>query len=559
MQLLIYRFWPVLFLMLITSKGMTQHKDSILLVSKGQMVSHDSIFLVTSGLYKTADSLYIKKGSLNIVDGNVYLSISDSTPKRRLYKVAHERDSSFRKKEMMNIPSKAEHIRRDSVHQKTAPLHRDLRLYKSHQDSLFRKQQNLHLKTKSLQFRQDSLRRFQKSNQSKMQLKKLDSLKSVNWRKDSTRIKVHLEKLKSNLQLMKQDSARQNSNMQKKIISREVNCKMNGTVVIENMARKIIIENTDKEKVRIETTILVAPGFEDKDLDWGKALNISLEQKSNEVVLKRMDLAPGTITANGVSIHHSNAGTVQQGTFKDPPLYKVNHKSALTIYVPAGVKLVIESRYNDVTIKNDVIAVELSLMNSNLKMQDANRAVIKSRYGSVKAGTIKDADINLLNCNFTAVDLEKLMISSKYSKVNFQSSGTADIKSVSDEYVISNANYLTVTKSFGKLDITQLENSIVLTGSSADMSIKAIDASAKLIRVDNKYADIKLPVQQLPNYSLQFEGNNSNVFTTFERANKLTGDSTQKRSPAFSNSAGDLKKDFTSLVVSCASCSVDFR
>ena len=549
MKILINRLWPALLLLVTTGTVMAQKKDSLLLISNGMLVQPDSLLLISKGIHVNADSIYIGKGTLKVAEGKIYHFSSDTMPEHKTRVLS---DSIYKKKNTYYTKTKVFHVQKDSLFYKRDSITR--KLVRTRKDSVLRKQDVLMRKTKSLQLKQDSLKKLQKTYQAKTftktTLHRLDSLRSLNWKKDSARIKVRLETLKSNLKRLKQDTAQQKNNMQKKIISMELDCEKNSRVSIGNMGRKIVLKNTEEAKVKIETTIWVAEGFDDKALNPAKVLNIFLEKKKDEVQLGRT----GTSTDSVGNIVSSRSALL-----KDPVPYIVNNKSMLTIYVPAGARLSIESRYNDVTIMDNVIAVNLDLIHTNLLMQDAHNAIIKSKYGTVKAGAIREADIDLVNCNFVSGNLEKLQINSKYSTIRFDSSEAAEIKSVSDQYKIANANYITANKLFGKLDIAKLKNSIVLTGSSADIDIGDIEPSVKLIQVDNKYAEIKLPVEKLPNYHLQFDGINSNISPPFENSTESVPDSSVKTSPAFNKTVGDMKKDFTSLVVNCASCMVDFR
>lgn len=545
MKILINRLWPALLLFVTTATVMAQKKDSLLLISHGMLVQPDSIQLISKGIHVNADSIHIGRGTLKVADGKIYHFSSDTMPERKTRVLS---DSIYKKKNTFYTKTKVFHVQKDSLFYKKDSTAR--KLVRTLKDSVLRKQDVRVRKTRSLQLKQDSLRKLQKTYQTKTTLHRLDSLRSLNWKKDSARIKVRLETLKYNLKRLKQDTAQQKNNMQKKIISMELDCEKNSMVSIGNMGRKIVLKNTGESKVKIETTIWFAEGFDDKALNPAKVLNIFLEKKKDEVQLGRTGTSTDSVR---------NFVSSRSALLKDPGPYIVNNKSVLTIYVPAEARLSIESRYNDVTIMDNVIAVKLDLIHTNLLMQDAHNAIIKSKYGTVKAGAIREADIDLVNCNFVSGNLEKLQINSKYSTIRFESSEAAEIKSVSDQYKIANANYITANKLFGKLDIAKLKNSIVLTGSSADIDIGAIEPSVKLIQVDNKYAEIKLPVEKLPNYHLQFDGINSNISPPFENSKETVPDSSIKASPAFNKTVGDMKKDFTSLVVNCASCMVDFR
>lgn len=497
--------------------------------------SRDTIYLTGQTAAGKADSISVIISQNLVAQGKVVINKNDTIP----FKV-----TQYSKPDLyLKSDSVYKKIKKDSLFKKSDSLYKKTKLHKIKTDSVYKAQAKL----------------FKKSAFDFQRSRRLDSLKGLNWKTDSIRIKGNLQRLKSDLQRIKEDSARRNKNLQKKVISMEVSCPKNGTVSLVNMGRKLIIKTINAEKVKLETTIFAQADFKPKDIDWQQTMNILVEKNKNKIEIRRTNTKP---VKAGHTINDANK-TDGKNNVTEPEKYRVDNKSPLTVYVPPGVKLEIESRYNELTIMNNLVSVELDLTNTNLQMLDADKAVIKSRYGSVKAGAIKEADIDLLNCKFFSGNLDKLKINSKYSTVTFQNSRTIDIKSLSDQYHIAKADNITASKSFGKLNIDQLGNSIQLTGSSADLEIRTIDATAKLVQVNNKYADVKLPVVKLLNYTVKFDGINSNVFTPFEKIRTVASDS-PKNSPtvfntAFAKTVGDVKNDFTAFVVNCASCSVDFR
>lgn len=563
MQQILFRLLPVPVLFLLAFKGMAQHKDTVYLIRNGVGVKPDSIHSIETPVHVSGQ--------------NVYLLKSDSVPlyKKNRHYIAS--DSFYRKNDSFYRRTKAFHVKKDSLFRKNDSLYRKAKYLQAKQyaqfkknDSVFRKNHFIFKKNDSLFRRTDSLFRrndsmFRRTKTwSPAQFRQMDSLKRLTWKIDSVRIKGHLQKLKSDLQRMKTDSVRQLKNGQKKMISMELSCHKNGTVSIVNLGRKLVIKTTSDEKVKLETFVFAQPGFDAKDVDWPKTMNILVEKNKNDIEIKRPNtgskiVASGGGSAKSLASTHTGSGIVINGNTTQPKTYRTDSKSPVVIYVPAGVKLEVESRNNELVIMNKMISVDLDLSNTTLQMQDADKAVIKSKYGTVKAGTIKDADIELINSKFSSGDLDKLEINSKYSTVMFQNSGTIDIKSVSDQYNIASANYVTANKSFGKMNIAQLGSSIKFTGSSADLEIRAIDATAKLVQVENKYADVKLPVEKLLNYTVKFDGTHSNVFTPFEKIRTVAADSTNITHASFTKTVGNVQNDFTAFVVNCISCSVDFR
>jgi|GEM_PF-2327892 len=385
------------------------------------------------------------------------------------------------------------------------------------------------------------------------QLYKTEYDSAYKLKRDTLRLRKELNRLKGNLERIKSDSMERVRNMNKKEISMEVNFIKNGTVTIKNLSRKLVIKTFNEKKVRLVTTIYAEPGYEKKDIDWEKELNIGIEQTKGEVTIRPAE--PKTISATSTS---SGTSMTMSYSYATTPGLAKNKKSEVIIYIPVTAKLVVENKYNDVAILNNLSSLDAELQNVNLKMEDADKVVIKSRYGSVSAGNIKDANLNLLNCKFKSGDINKLVIDSRYSTVTFQNSGVIDMTSVSDQYTMAQAGTLTVNKNFGKLNIAELRNSIEFTGASADMNIGEINASAKSIKINNKYADVKLPVKQLNNYTVQFDGNYSKVFTPFETETE-TNNGRRATNTNFTKTVGNVKKDFTAFAVNCISCSVDFR
>lgn len=483
----------------------------------------DSAFRKADSLRRKNDSLYKRTVSFKKISDSLYRK-KDSLYKKSLYfkkfndTLFRKHDSLFRKNDSLYKKAFAFKKMSDAAFRKNDSLYK--RSFKKFNDSLFRKNQE----------------RFKFSNKSF----RLDSLKQLNWKSDTNRLKLKLKVLESNLIRLKTDSLKLMQNKQKKLITKEVDCNKDGQLSIDNVGRKLTIKTTTGNKIKLEVVMFSEEGTSEKEVAWEKDLNIAVAGDRNNVLIRK-------------------AANDNSTTAAAPTPIPASYKSPLTVYVPAAVKIVIGHRYNELVIMDNLVNVELDLLNTKLLMKDAVKATIKSRYGSVEAGTIKEADLDLLNCSFSSPETEKLRINSKYSNVSVKNTGTVSMKSYSDHYNIDRAKNISGSKSFGQFNILRLDNSITLDGASADLRISKIDAAVKTIKVDNKYADVRLPVERLPNYSLQFNGTYSNIFTTHDTLKTGATDSLKAANPVFTKIAGDLKKEFTELIVQCNSCSVDFR
>lgn len=130
--------------------------------------------------------------------------------------------------------------------------------------------------------------------------------------------------------------------------------------------------------------------------------------------------------------------------------------------------------------------------------------------------------------------------------------------------------------------ITRLSSSFELDGTNADIKIRNIDAGASLVRIDNKYADIRLPLKQVKNFNIRFNGAFSSVYGNFEKTrtpeeskksekkeSAVTGTTTSRFIQGimaqeletvenrFTASGGDGKGLKIEMI--CQNCTVDFK
>jgi hypothetical protein len=83
------------------------------------------------------------------------------------------------------------------------------------------------------------------------------------------------------------------------------------------------------------------------------------------------------------------------------------------------------------------------------------------------------------------------------------------------------------------------------------MRIRNISPSVTLIKMGNQYADLRLPVSTLNNYTVAFEGSGGNVYSPFEKI-KITDES-------FKALVGNPNDKPTIFQLKCNNCTVDFK
>ncbi len=381
--------------------------------------------------------------------------------------------------------------------------------------------------------------------------------------------------------------------LKSKEVSVEIEASKASDIYVENTQRSIQIKTWDQPKVKVTTTVYYeGEGSKISDAEWFEKLNISVKSLGSSIRIKSGTVSSsGSYTLNGnsyawnsgsggVAIFNSNGQNI--GTKSDVKRY-------VTIYMPASNKLDIESKYADVTIANNIGKLNADITNGNLELQDATTFILRSKYANVSTGNIKNAEIEFINGRFNAKDIEDLDIDTKYSTIEIASAQKVNLVSTNDEYEFDELGTLQGRKNYGNLRITKLTKSIDMDGTNADVKVRNILAGVDVIKFNNKYADIRLPLRNLKNYTVNYNGPYSNVYANFEKkpwvakdekntkgekddamtvmidgavknAMKIAakyGDQSEATDSKFTATVGDGKG--TKIDMKCQNCTVDFK
>lgn len=326
-----------------------------------------------------------------------------------------------------------------------------------------------------------------------------------------------------------------------------------------------------------------------------KTAAVDLIDGQGSIIINNQAIGKKSLTFRGTSIN-STAVFDEKGniSYNSSSLRRV-----LTIYVPADAKLDIDSKYGNVSIDFDLRDVSVNIGNASLDMANTTNLTASVTYGNISAGNINTARISVTNGKLFIKKITELDLATKYAKVEADDIGTLKMQSISDDYDLDKVKNLSGKKNYGTLRVDKLTGSFELQGSSADLKIKNIEPSVTNITLDNKYADVQLPVTDLKNYEVTFTGNYSSVFAPFERKdttlattttdnqsnpNQITivttgqGSSTttygsalaplatvkgfnnsRRNGQSFTATVGDTKGTHTIFKLVCNSCNVDFK
>jgi hypothetical protein len=273
-----------------------------------------------------------------------------------------------------------------------------------------------------------------------------------------------------------------------------------------------------------------------------------------------------------------------------------SHKT-LTIYVPAGSKLDIDDKNGNITLTEDYPQATIKISNASLDARKIGNLTLTAKYANVNIGDIDDAEIEFEQGTFTAGNIKNLDMDSKSSTIEYESGNNLTLRSQNDNYTIESLQTLDGRKTYGDLRITKLYKSIDIEGANADIRIRHLMPEAQKVKINDKYADIRLPVRDLKNYTVSFKGNYSTVFAPFEKiaakddsekkddTKKTTdkkkvekdqvttgyflrndrlytfgGDNGAENSPSsFTAKVGDTNGAHTQFDLTCQQCNVDFK
>lgn len=359
-------------------------------------------------------------------------------------------------------------------------------------------------------------------------------------------------------------------------VTDELPCEGTATVFIGNSIRRVTVLTTHENKVRLVTSVAYEGICRYTNEEWLDILELKVTGTPGNVHVKCGNM-PRTYFSDNRTIQssripfppsppdppHRRPDLPQRKSINDLTpngtvvfdasgnwLYKKgNIRRNIFVYLPVGAKLEIESRYAEVILENNISDVDARINNGNLTMKDADRLILNSSYGSVYASHIGNADLSLNHGWFHAKDIASLEINSKVSTVELGIVGKIKLNSNDDQYEVEAAGVISGGKNYGSLRILTLKNSLDLTGVNADIKVHNIEPGVTLVKIDGQYADLRLPVDNLKDYTVHFEGRGSNIYTPFERL-VPTGSS-------FNVTIGNGKKN--SFQLKCSNCTVDMK
>ncbi len=410
-------------------------------------------------------------------------------------------------------------------------------------------------------------------------------------------------------------------------VTTETNVSKGSLVRIVGANRRLNIKSWDQAKIKVSVQVAYDSSIKSNtNEEWLEALGISLKTFSNRVDImanRSGNLRSGSldgVTVLGYSKKKTAQPTAEQRSADMVYADAVNQNSRLAttrsltsgqqvyttagdlfpstaanivsmdILVPAGSKLDIDNQYGDVTIAMNLDEAKLDISNGALDAQDVKNLELTGKYCNANFGNIEKAEIEFSNGTFHARNIDDLDLDSKYSTIEFEKGKYMYLRSQTDNITIDEIDKVDGRKTYGSIRIDMLNGNFDLEGNNVDIKIRNINPQVEMIKINNKYGDVRLPVKSLKNYFVDFTGYYSTVFTPFpktivkeeekkpaeaskekseqevrdmvlageyfQRSSTLAGEMAPKR---FTGAVGDVNGRHTRFQLTCHSCTVDFK
>jgi hypothetical protein len=324
-------------------------------------------------------------------------------------------------------------------------------------------------------------------------------------------------------------------------------------VEINNTSRNIEIKPWDEQKVKLTTQVYL--DGKETQLDnnfWLEKLKVKTKLVGNKYIINIEGLNENNnnnTEKDNVEIYSVEGKVIKTENAKKQPLI---------IYVPKYNKLEVNSKYATVLIASYIFNIKANITNGSFELKEANSLGLISKYANVTIEKTDSANIDFINGELTIEQANSLLLDSKYSNQALGNINYATITSTNDEIAIEEVKQLTTTKNYGILKIGTLKEGLAVEGVNAPLQIGKIENEVKYISIDNKYTDLKLPLQNCKSFNINFKGTYSTIQKNFlSKENIKNSFKTEgEDNDVFKATIG---RGELPININCINCTVDFR
>ena len=245
----------------------------------------------------------------------------------------------------------------------------------------------------------------------------------------------------------------------------------------------------------------------------------------------------------------------------------------MVVFIPKNCKLVVENRFTDIVVDEDLDKAEFTLYRSNLGLRNVNELRVNASYYTLYTGNLGYGEMKLTSGTLTAGTIQNADIVSVGSEIDYDGGNTLFLKSKTDRVNVEKIASVGGITEFSELRIGRVTQDLTLEGKSSQVKIRHIAPTVTAVKISTQFADLRLPLKELKAYTIDFQGDNSTVYSVLPKklTNEFAGVANSEsmvaagvtfgdKAPAkFHAESGEPNVRKTVLDIKCSNCTVDFK
>ncbi|MBK8567019.1 MAG: hypothetical protein IPN76_27740 [Saprospiraceae bacterium] len=260
-----------------------------------------------------------------------------------------------------------------------------------------------------------------------------------------------------------------------KTIKKEFPLNSNGTVNIVNKYGKVDVKTWDKNRAKVEVTIVVKASSESQAQPVFDRIRIEFANDDSYVKAETV-------------IESTKSNWFDWGGWNEKTEFQINYQ----VYMPASASIDLTNKYGDALVAPLNGKAKADIKYGNIRLEGANAGlslVLDYSEGStvVKSG---DANVNISYSKLTMNDVRNVNLTSKYSKLNLENGGDLNAESRYDDMKLGKVNHLQCNTKYGSVAVGSA-NSIKATAQYSDIKVERLKGNGDFdiahggLRIDN--------------------------------------------------------------------------
>lgn len=234
---------------------------------------------------------------------------------------------------------------------------------------------------------------------------------------------------------------------------------------------------------------------------------------------------------DNIDIHVGLSGSTVNATTEFENSFSSNNLDFgidYVVSVPADRDLSVDQKYGNVNMNNLTGKGQFDIKYGELRAGNLLSPALQIELGYSKGSieAVKNVDLSIKYSKLNLGKSENINIESRYSGLVFGDGKDVTIDSRYDDYRIGTINSLNCNSMYTGYKIDKLLNSLILTNGYGNLSVNAIPAGFKNIKVTNRYASVRLGIDPSANYRLDGNVRYCDLKHPAGKLNRMKEDST---------------------------------